>query len=487
MMKRLFLPIIQWGLKLAHIKPHISFLEKTDPDALIEYSASLILGVFAHTATSMPYYKDILKNAGVDSSSIKSIEDFTARVPLTRKTDIFNVFKAEDLCRDKNVGIMTSAIVSSGTSGVFSYGLLSHEDVSIQKSMIDEVIGYYYDLHGASPIIINALPMGVSFVSSYPVIPTSVRTDIVLHVISTFIPYSRKCIVITDPHVAKKIIEEGISKGIDWKKIPISFMVGGTWYSNSLLRYLLSNIAEESDQYVLGKNSVDGTMGVTEVGLNIFTESAELMQLRNVIQHDPKLMVELFGDTQKACPSLMYYYPTQMYLEIINPDKDGFGEIVLSQLDKTVTTPLMRYATGDQGKVLDPKELARLANNSSYQFKPRLGLPIVAITGRIGDWVECDSGKISPNIVKEALYRDHLTASRITGHFTIQPTGAGITLTVQAKKGETTLGDISSKIQSEIVALVPGLKIQTNCVAYYDFQHDFDVNYEVKWKHIISS
>jgi phenylacetate-CoA ligase len=199
----------------------------------------------------------------VDIAKIRTFEDFSRSVPIIRKADVFPIFSASDICQDGRIDDMRSAIVTSGTSGVFAYGLLTGADAVFQQKMIDEFFDYYFDAKHQSVLIINALAMGVSFSSSYPVIPTSVRPDIVIHLVKTFHAFYKRIVIVCDPNFAKKIVDDGSACGVSWKDMPVSFVAGGAWFPNSLAQYILSRVGR-ADAFL-------GTMGLTEIAMNIFS------------------------------------------------------------------------------------------------------------------------------------------------------------------------------------------------------------------------
>lgn len=426
-------------------------------------SDTLLLEAFHHAAESLPFYKDILRKRGVDVHLITNQEMFQREVPIIQKEDIFPKYPLKDLCQNADVTGCVSAIVSSGTSGVFSYGVLTHHDTVVQREVLDTLFRSFFDVKAHAPIIINALPMGVSFASSFPVIPTSVRSDIVLKVIQTFADSATQIILITDPHFLKKVLDEGVSQNIQWADARISCIIGGTSFSDSLTQYLLTALnggAVESAH----ANHIFGTMGLTEIGLNIFGATPDLVSLRHAIQENEDHMQQLFKMEQDDfCPELMYCFSPSVHIEIVNPDAHGVGDIVLSHLDTQLKTMLIRYKTGDRGRMVDGEMLAQKTG-----VTPALPLPIIALYGRA---TELSNFGITPNAVKELLYRDAFIAKNITGHFIIKNDSNTPSIFVQMKSG---IDDIHIPPMRGFPVL--GIK-------YEEFNRDMELNYENKWKH----
>ena len=101
------------------------------------------------------------------------------------------------------------------------------------------------------------------------------------------------------------------------------------------------------------------------------------------------------------------------FIEVLNPDGDGYGELCVTMLDKQAVIPLPRYTTGDLARLLTEDECRALAARAGC-VSP--WLPMIAVKGRIKDRA---AGLPSVEGVKECLYRDHAVADRLTGAFKI--------------------------------------------------------------------
>ncbi len=403
-------------------------------------------------AAVLPFYKKILAKNGLEPTSIKTAEDFLKLAPIISKEDIFLDAMPEDLSAEP-VSELASAIVSSGTSGTFSYGLIMKKDLGRQREAIDSMLNYFFQADKIKPLIINALPMGVSFFSSYPVIPTSVRTDIANQIVKKFAKHFGQIIVITDPHVAKKMIEEGLETGIDWTALKISFVIGGAGTSSSFESYL---------QSLVGAGKIFCTMGITEIGLNLFYAAPELIGLRSEIQKNPEVLEKLFGQ-RIACPEIFAYDPQRVFVEIKNPDANGFGNIVLTSLDENNPTPLPRYDTGDFGKIIPDGAIPQVP----------VEMPLIAVVGRVGDWLISDNRQIGPDTIKELLYQNSSIAGKITDHFFMSNKN-GLEISVQLKKNASLSASDKEKLA----------KLSIIGVQYENYNHAMTLDYEIKWKHV---
>jgi len=216
-------------------------------------------------------------------------------------------------------------------------------------------------------------------------------------------------------------------------------------------------------------------MGITEVGLNLFTETPELTAIRTFATKNKEFMKEVFGDLAVA-PSLMYYYPERSFIEILSADSQGYGDIVITNLEN-VPFPLVRYNSKDFGKILDQKTLtSSLTKYNAEYIKPQLPLPLIAVAGRASD----TTTSLSPATVKQALYMNHEVASKVTGHFMIHEK----TQTLEIQLKENTADETIKPILSDICKSITQQYINISLIPYQSFKQDMYLDYERKWKHL---
>ena len=419
------------------------------------------LDTFHFAARELPYYKQILVEKSVDVKAVKDFKSFTALVPILSKDEIFGKFSASEISPQGKIPDFASAIVSSGTSGTFSFALITRDGIDSQRQSVDSMMDQFFDAKNNPPLIINLLALGVSFVSSYPVVPTSVRTDIALQVIKNF-GQKRQIILIGDPHVIKKLLDEGVKSGLNWLNIQVSVIVGGIWFSDSYAKYVLDllNGSVVVDQQ---QNHLFSTLGVTEVGLNIFAATPELVFARSALNLNEEAR-RVLSDDSSGCPILMYQLSEEVLLEVVNQDLLGVGDLVVTHLKNDVTPCLIRYQTGDRVKLIRSEELVK------FGLTNLLPLPVYAIYGREK---VAEAGSISEAQVKEIIYKDKELSHLCTGHFIIKrESDDKVGVQVQLKPNVSLI--CTREIES----------IQLNPLLYHDFERDMELSYEVKWKHL---
>ncbi|MDD5137444.1 MAG: hypothetical protein PHG72_01350, partial [Candidatus Omnitrophica bacterium] len=191
-----------------------------DPEALKELSAKKALKVFETACARIPAYQNIVRQAGLNPSAIKSIEDFKKFVPVLDKETIFgpDVPDIKQLCLDGRLENIRAIICSSGHSGVFSYGLKTQEEIEEAQDAIDFMLDYIFNVSGKKTLLVNCLPRSMRVYSSLVTMAdTGVRPDIVIHTVKTFASSFDQTIIVGENSFLKKVLEDGAEAGIDWR------------------------------------------------------------------------------------------------------------------------------------------------------------------------------------------------------------------------------------------------------------------------------
>lgn len=446
----------------------LRYLEKTDSEKILESARKKLVSAFGYAYKNIPAYKKILKEKKF-YGDVGTTEGF-GKIPVITKEDVFR-FDISELCVN-GLKDMKSAMASSGFSGRFSYGIVTERDDEEIMKNADFFFDYFFKADRIRTLLINSNAMGVSFKSSYPLINTSVKSDTISAFIKIFKKDFEQFIILGDPHFIKKMLEDGKKYNLDWKKLNVSLVWGGDWGSNSLEMYFKNMLGIENSP---DKSTVGYTMGLTELGLNLSFSSAVLSKIREICQKDEKLRKLLFGSI-KSVPEMMLYIPTRSYIEVINKDENGFGELVFSMLEKT-KMPLIRYNSKDIGKIFTYNEFKNALESSGYKDVPEFKLPILAFFGRASQGIKFGKEEIRVCDIKEAIYRDFEVAGKITGYFRMSKAG----LQIQLKEGVKLNHEITKKIESIIFNFIK-TRTPIKVYSYYDFPFGMALDYENKFK-----
>lgn len=459
----------------------IEILVKSEPEALVAYGEKQLLKSFRLAAERIPAYKKLLEQQKVPFGAVRDTESFKNLVPIICKDSIFPVHELKDLCIDGTLQGMRSIMTSSGFSGKFAYGVSSRKNRAESVFAIDTTLDYIFSVSRKKTLFINSLPMGVTIPTSLPVADTSVRSDMALAIFTKLRNDFEQFLFISDPHFLKKILEDGLEQGIDWKTAPVHLITGDDWVPETFRSYLgniLGTDWERSDRGFIG-----GTMGVCELGLSLFHETPHSVRIQRLAAENRALRYALYGANVDNLPTLFHYYPHRTFLELAGAG-NGPRDLLISSFGDSVMMPMFRYDVGDLATIIPYRRLAEILSGFGYEYLiPDLKLPLVAIFGRSGRVVSVSSGSVAPEQIKQNIYCDHEVAAATTGHFKLGKEGDSVLVEVQLKKGVTPVPALSEHCR---VALLKNVAVtsQIKLYQYQQYPYQMEIDYEKKFKNM---
>ncbi len=468
-------------IKKVQRKKIIKLLCSVDPHKLEEYGHKLLIPAFWRAAKKVPAYKKILAEHNIDHRRIKDVKTFIEKVPVIDKHNTFARFEIESLCVGGTIKNMKLAMSSSGFSGVYSYGINTHQNYKRISQSIDTALDYVFEISKRRTFLVNCIPMGVKVHTSLKIAETSVRSDMALAIIKKFSHKFDQTLIVSDPHFLKKLAEEGNEQNINWKKLNISLISGEDWFSESFRSYLAHLIELDLDNS--RGRLIGATMGIAELDLNLFHESADTINIRRFAQENEDLKKDLFGKDIKASPLLFHYYPHRIFLEALPKDAEE-KELVFSMLSPYMLIPLMRYNSKDRGNVIPYLKLKEiLRRHHCENMLPELKLPCVWVGGRKDRFIETKGMRIYPEEVKQGLYEDFEVAFCTTGYFRLSKENNEPKLEIQLKKGITLTDHLKNKFRKALLRYIDA-EIPITFYHYQDFPYGMELDYERKFKHI---
>lgn len=451
------------------------YLIKTDPAKILQEGEKRLIPAFRYAAANVPAYKCLLKEKNVDVSKIRDIKSFKEFVPLVNK-EIFSSHGIKELCREGALKDAKVFSVSSGFSGTFSFAVGAKRELEGIKSACDFLLDYNFDTGRKKTLLINCLAMGVKVYTDLPLAETSVRSDSILALINKLEPEFEQFILIGNPFFLKEVLEEGLKRGVDWKAKNINLVMGEDWFPESFRSYLGSLLGIEFSRP--GKRMIGSSMGICELGLSLFQESRYTIEIRRLAAKDEKLRSAIFGAEFKTCPLLFHYNPFQIFLEDID------GDLVFSVLNKDAAIPLIRYHSGDRGKIISCQRLKEALAEFNYQeYLPGIHLPLVAVSGRRDKFIPLAGKKIFPEEIKEALYGDFTIAALTTGNFHMGQDNGKLKLEIQLKEGVNSGQDLNGKFRAALIKYLS----EDFILSLYpcrEFPYGVGLIYEQKFKYI---
>jgi len=402
----------------------IARAEALDPEAVARVTEARALDSFRRAARGVPAYRSLLRESSVDPRQIVAIGDFHRLVPVVGKERLFDSHRLAALVANGRIGDATLVFTSSGYSGSFSFGLETARQTSALTERIDALLDYYFRVCSTRTLIVNALPGAVRIPTrTAPVAELGARPEAVVRLLEALGSDLEQIVLVAEPLLAKEVGEQARDRKLDLSQLRVSAIVGGEFVADSFRRYLAWSLGGE----------VFTSFGISELGLSLAHDTAELRRVRTALDEDPELCRRVLGDAPFA-PGLLQYYPDQYYLE--TPELEGRRTLVATTLEPSRLIPLVRYRSGDWAEVLPGGALAeRLEGAGRSELAPRSRLPVLSVYGR-GAALDARGQRVYPEQVKAALFDDPELARLLTGRFRLESAAAGPLLRVECRGSE---------------------------------------------------
>ena len=456
-------------------------LADSSPADLLARGERKLLNAFRRAARCSPAYRQLLAEAGVDPATIRTPDDFRVHCPVLDKSATFGRFAVRELLAD-DIGVadVASVLTSSGHGGGgFALGLSTRSQLTDAAFTIDLGLDLAFDIDRRRTLLINCLPMGVTFQSdTVCVANVSVREDMACAIVKQAGDLFEQIVLCGDPLFLKKLCDYSQEIGLDWRRYRLNAIIGEETFTESFRDYLAGVLGIDPDDS--GSGLIGSSMGVGELGLNLFNETRETVTLRRACARDPALRKRLLGSAASAMPvpTFMVYNPLRTHIEILDPDTNGIGDLVVTMLDPAIPLPLIRYRTGDRARFVTANELEALASAIAPGFRPP-ALPVIALQGRSKDLLPW-GGHVDD--FKDALYRHPAIARHLSGAHRIDGDAQQVRWQVQANRGAgVELSELAGRLAEELVIRQPHIPIAVSCLAYDDFPYGKTVDYERKF------
>jgi phenylacetate-CoA ligase len=429
-----------------------------------------VLGAFHAAAGEVPAYADILREAGVDPASVDSLEEFRRRVPVIGKRETFGRFPIARLCRGGDVGDIRGVLTSSGHSGAFSFGLYTPEEAARESEVVDRALDALFAVRSRRTLLINALPMGVTVPTrACAVGQTSVRADMAVGQVAQFAPHFEQIILVGDAAFLKHVLELGRDRGIDWPNLLVQLVVGEEPLAENARDYLAGLLGCGGDDPRTGM--IGSSMGVAELGLNLFFEFPDLIRLRRRLRSEASLREKLLGRGRPILPMVFTYDPNRVFVESLDD-----GRLVLSTLSDTRRVPLVRYATGDLALIPEPATVAEALGEKMAET------PLAFVFGR-EKFLQTARGPIYPEQVKEGLYAAEDLAAATTANFRLNSADGGALVRVQLAPGREPTAELKERF-TEALADYLAVPFSVEPTRYEGFVSGMGLDYERKFDYL---
>jgi phenylacetate-CoA ligase len=461
-------------------KALLSYGRRMDPARMLQRSAHAAVHAVIAAGKHSAAYRVLLQEQGVTPDMLGP-EIGWARLPILTKANTFERFALHELARPVQATALADVLTSSGRSGrSFGFRLTGRKQHETSWFDIDLGLQDMFGVDSNATLLVNCLPMGVVFRSrAVTVANVSVREDMACSILRDVGPRFAQTLVCADPLFIRRLLDEGRRVGVDWSALNTSVIMGEEVLVEAQRDYIAARMGIDLDNDQ--QRTIGSSFGVGELGLNLFFETRETIRMRRAWRaeaHQAAAVVGMRDDAAGlgAIPSLFCFNPLRCFVEILNPDADGFGELCITMLDRHALIPLPRYATGDLGKLITREASQSLAAMAASAAP---WLPVVAVCGRIQDR---PVDMPSVEAIKELIYIDHAIADQLSGAFKLahQPFGQR-KLTLQAHSAATVdLAALGDKLRNlKAGTLLEGLILEL--VAAHAFDGRPLLDYERKF------
>jgi phenylacetate-CoA ligase len=441
----------------------------------------LLLDAFHRAASHVPGYRALLKEEGVDPDQIKDMQTFLEFCPLLTKHNTFNRYPLQDLCVGGSLHDVAEVLTSSGHGGNFSFGIKNRKQLAASARFIDGALDAAFQVKSRSTLAVNCLPMGVGFSSECMTIATtSVREDMAVALVKTFGQHYDQIILVGDPLFMKKLVDYSASQHMDWTSRRINVVLGEEIFGEHFRNYLSKCFGLSAEKPE--KGYILSSMGTGELGLHLCHETPSTIALRRAAHKNPELARELLGvhGPGRVLPMIFAFDPARTLIEIIEPDRSGYGNIAVSILDLNALVPLLRYQTGDIGRLLDGKTASEIFRHHSLSLPDGLPDNLIVLKGR---QKEALPNGAHVGFYKDALYADPGVAANLTGALRLIFSGREFTMHVQL----TRTGVLEPDLRQGILQAIPSAIQPRHLVVWpYDrYPFGMSLDYERKFSYYI--
>jgi phenylacetate-CoA ligase len=377
---------------------------------------------------------------------------------------------------------LADVLTSSGHGGRFSFGVSHRSQASASAHWLDDAFDAAFRIKSKKTLAINCLPMGVVFSSHcMTVATTSVRDDMAVALVQTFGDFYEQILLVGDPLFLKRLTDYASGISVDWGRYRLNVVLGeeifGEHFRGYLAHCLGLDVDEPADHYIIS------SFGVAELGLHLCYETPATVALRRRAAANHAFAGELFGrgpDHGLPLPMVFTFDPLRTFIEVVDPDTEGYGQMTISMLDPEQSVPLLRYQTGDIVRFLDQGTVAELVARHQVAL-PRLPAALIALRGR--DKEALPNGA-HVGFYKDALYADYRVARHLTGAFRMIFSGAHCTMHVQLTAASA---ESHSSLEQGILRAMPYnvRPARLTLWKYAEFPFGMGLNYERKFSNYV--
>ena len=337
-----FPPSIPNILKDLKTKPSVQWENKGKKNAL---------QLFRFVSSTVPAYKALLKEHGLQNNQIKSIKDF-ARLPIIDKDSYTKKYPYLDLFPKRDLSRITTFSATSGSTGEPFYFPRGEQQDAQYEYVAELFLKNQFEIDKKTTLGIIGFGLGIWIGGMFTykifnklaqkgykisLIPVGPNKSLYLESIKRFGHLYDQIILMGYPPFIKDIIDEAPDYGIKWKDYKIKILTATEHFSEEFRKYLAQKTFLQNSL-----TDVINIYGTVELG-TMAHETAVTNLIRRIAVQKSKVFKELFPHAHRL-PTLAQYHPSLVYFEEVE------GEVIASGFGSSI--PLIRYRFPDRGGVI---------------------------------------------------------------------------------------------------------------------------------------
>lgn len=384
------------------------------------------LKLFHEAAVRVPAYKDFLRKNRINPQKIKTWKDFQLVPPVSKK-NYLKEYPLEKLSWDgtlKKPLVFTSTSGSTGEPFYFPRGEKLDWEYSVMIEMF--LRNSSYGTEGPVLVIIGfGMGVWIGGLITYKAFEIAARQSKlsvsiltpginkleIFKALRRLAPHYKETILVGYGPFVKDIVDEAPGQGINLKRLNIRMLFAAEAFTEKFRDYITRKAAVKNIY-----RDTSNIYGTADIGAMAW-ETPTAILIRRLATENEQLFGSIFSQVTKT-PTLAQYNPLLVTFEAEK------GEIILTG-DNTI--PLVRYAVGDHGGILNFKEMMKELKKLKIDFKREAGrarvediyqLPFVYVYERSDLSTTLYGLQIYPETIREALIEKPLSKF-LTGKFTM--------------------------------------------------------------------
>jgi len=316
------------------------------------------LELFKKASQELPAYKKFLKAHDFNPQNVKTVKDFKA-VPISSKKTYLTQFPHKELVWKDDWSHPLAFCSTSGSTGE-PYYFPRNDTLGWQASHMAEDFLKYSSYGRGRTLVLMGFGMGVwiggiitlrafelaaeRLQAPVSFLPTGYNKTEIFKALKKLSPEFDQTILVGYPPFIKEVVDEAPGEGIDLSKLHMRLMFAAEAFTETFRNYVCEKAGIKNP--LLDTLNIYGT---ADIGAMAHETPLSILARRLAIE-DPLLFKDMFTQIEKT-PTLAQYNPEFLEFEI--EDK----EVILNG---NGALPLIRYAIGDHGGVIEYDQIHKL-------------------------------------------------------------------------------------------------------------------------------